>query len=621
MQTMNTKGNIIKLVILAALVLPLIFGAEVMFVEKQYVTELNQIQDAKLRAEAEVYWLSGQTTYLRSIAKINAVSLSDPEALPTDLRSFQTTELAALGYAGADGKVQFDTSQSGVQNIAGKNYFVDAAAGREFMGRVTGTDWLLSEEVTVIAVPATVDGVVTGVFYGVIRQETIEAMFANLAPVGISEQQVAGRWLAWLAGMYLLGIIPLLALGYLLRRSREVVELPFEAARSKTAEREKLRTRKAPRPMGNRVAPGLLPDEEAGLFIKDFGGTASEPPESIAVRKIAEIIALNSADADQAAEKKSLPDSDAAAAKTLAATKLIERIAAETANVASEAGTVSFAGDAAKTTRIIAAKKRQNNMAAEVVAPTPAAVIDKMLAAAAYKGSRAAAQKEPVIPSEFEPIAAQLRKLKSEPKLEPQIEPAETNTIDRQELVEKQQQRLAATEFKTMSMDDLPAGDGLTTLYTRSVFEKKIAARYGKPDIGFIVLSIDGMKVINDFLGNLAGDTIITAAADILKQVAGSDCIAARMDGDRFVAMFYEVSPEALEDVKKDIKYNIDLHNLRHPELPLSITTGTTMAKTGESLAAAWERAIQEMESRKPVNREEARKFIMMSIKRHRRKS
>lgn len=617
MQTMSIKGRIIKLLILAALVLPLIFGAEVIFVEKQYVKELNQMQDAKLRAEAEVYWLAGQTAYLRSIAKINAVSLSDPDELPADLRSFQTAELAALGYAQADGQILLDTSQNGVQNIAGKDYFVDAAAGREFTGRVTGTDWLLNEEVTVIAVPATVNGVVTGVFYGVIRQETLDAMFANLAPVSISEQQVAGRWLAWLAGMYLLGIIPLLVLVYLLHRSREVSDVPFGAERAKAVEQEKLRPGQVPRAVGNRAQTGLLPDEEAGLFRKDFGGAvAPESPESIAVRKITEMIALNSADTAPAAEKKLSPVSDGAAAKTLAATKLIEKIAAETTKGASR--DTNAPGNAAQTTRIIPAKKQKNTVA-ETVAPTPAAVIDKMLAAAAYKESRAVAKKEPVIPSEFEPIAAQLRKLKTEPKFEP-LEPVEKITTDRQEPVEKQQERLAAPEFKTMSMDDLPAGDKLTALYTRSVFEKKIAARYGKPDIGFMVLSIDGMKVINDFLGKLAGDTIITSAADILKQVAGSDCIAARMEGDKFVAMFYECSSEVLEDVKKDIKYHVDLHNLRHPELPLSITTGTTMAKNGESLAAAWERAIQEMESRKTVNREEARKFIMMSIKRHRRK-
>jgi diguanylate cyclase (GGDEF)-like protein len=614
MQT-SKKSKIIKILILAAFVLPLIFGAEVTFVEKQYVKELNQIQAEKLRAEAEVYWLSGQTAYLRGIAKINAVALNDPEDLPADLRSFQTADFAVLGYAQANGKVRFDTSQSGVRDIVAKTYFVDAAAGREFTGRVTGTDWLLNEEVTVIAVPVTVNGVVTGVFYGVIRQETLEAMFANLAPVSISEQQVAGRWLAWLAGMYLLGIIPLLWLVYLLRRSREGVGIPLGSESPQAAARGKLRAGKVSWPVGGRAETGLLPDEEAAWLQKGFGNAAAETPETIAVRKIAEMIALNSADTAPAAGKKPAPASDAAASKSIAAQRLIEKIAAETANA-------PLTDSAAKTTRIIPAKKLQDNTAMEATAPTPSVVIDKMLATAAYKQSRAAAQKEPPVPSEFEPIVAQLRKLKSEP--EPKIQPAtgqaETTAADHRGLVEKPRQPLTAPEVKTISMDELPASDSLTNLYTRSVFEKKIAARYGKPDIGFIVLSIDGMKVINDFLGNLAGDTIITVTADILKQVAGSDCIAARVDGDKFVALFYEVSPEALEDLKKDIKYNVDLHNLRQPELPLSITTGTTMAKNGESLATAWERAMREMEGRKTVNREEARKFIMMAIKRHRRK-
>ena len=599
MQKVNAKGKIINILILAAILLPLIFSAEVTFVEKQYVSEINQMQDAKLRAEAEVYWLSGQTAYMRGVAKLNAIAMNDPEASPVDLRSFLTADFAALGYAQADGKVQNDTSNNGVRDIAGKNYFAEAAAGREFAGRVTGTDWLLNEEVTVIAVPAAVNGVVTGVFYGVIRQETLAAMFVNLVPASISEQQVAGRWMAWLAGMYLLGLIPLLLLVYLLRRPQQAITIPSGSENVKPAIRGKVRTEKT------RISADAA---------------ASETAESIAVKKIAEMIALNAADTAPAPGKSSLADDDAAASKVIAARKLLEKIADGKADIDPEANKATFADGVARTTKIIPARKPGGNIASETFVPTPSAVIDKVLAANAYKVSRAAAQKEPVIPSEFEPIAAQLRKVKTEHRPEPATDQVKITEDDRQEAPVKQEQELPAPEFKEFGMD-LPAGDVLTNLYTRSVFEKKIAARYGKPDIGFIVLSIDGMKVINDFLGNSAGDTIIAAAADILKLVADPECVAARMDGDKFVAMFYGVSPEGLEDLKKDIKYNIDLHNLRHPELPLSITTGTAMAQNGESLATAWERATQQMESRKAINRVEARKFIMTSIKRQRRKS
>lgn len=535
MQRNSAKRKLVNFLILAAIVLPLIFIAEVAFVEKQYVKEINQVQNEKIRAEAEVYWLSGQTAYIRGIAKLNAIDTSDPEAPPVDLRSFLTADFVALGYAQLDGKVYSDTSGSGVGDISRQNYFAEAAAGREFTGQMPGTDWLLDEEVTVIAVPATVNGTRTGVMYGVIRQATMEAMFANLAPGGMSEQQVVGRWLAWLGGVYFLGIIPLLLLVYLLRRPK-AVETPTGAV------------------IQNQAKTTLA--EKTDILRNEFVAMPSaEKAETIAVRKIAEMIALNSPDSAQIVGKEPV------AAKA-AATK----------------------------PKIIPARKLTKKVAAEMADTTPATVIDRVLAVAAYKGSRTAA---------------------------PGLRQTEIAALSPQDLAAPQQQSVISQEGKA----DLPAGDSLTNLYTQSVFEKKIAAQYGNADIGFVVLSIDGMKVINDFLGNMAGDTIITAVADILKLVIGPDCMAARIDGDKFVALLTGVSTETLEDLKKDIKYNVDLHNLRKPELPLSVTTGTAVAKQGESLLASWERATRDMESHKAVNRVEARKFIMMSIKRYRQKA
>lgn len=534
---MSRKGKIINYLILAAILLPLIFGAEVAFVEKQYVKEFNQLQAAKLRAEAEVYWLSGQTAYLRGIAKQNAVDTSDPDNQIPDLRSFLTENLAVIGYAQPDGKVQADTSGSGISDISKQNFFAEAIAGREFIGPITGNDWLLNEEVTVIAVPATVNGVVTGVMYGVIRQEVIAALFVNLVPVSISEQEVMGRWLAWLGAMYLLGAIPLLLLVYLLRRPAAAAEKELRTAAAK--------------PYRAATAKFIPPDTQAAGNLKTGFDPASKAEilESMAVKKIEEIIALNTSG--------SMPDNLSKKDKAPPVTPVIKR---------------------AK----LATNTKQHDQKADV---TPAAVVDKVLAVAAYKGSRAAAQKESIGSSLFEPMSVPV--LKTDPS-QAVAEPAQ----------------------------DYRAGE--ITFDNRADFAKKMAGRSGRPDNCFVIISVDGMKVINDFLGNSAGDAIIAAAADILKQVIGTGCIAACKDDDRFIALISGVSPEALGDIKKDIKYYIDLHNVRQPELPLSLTIGTAMASGGESLIAAWERAMQDMESYKAVNRVEARKFIMMSIKRNR---
>ncbi|TWH46906.1 sensor domain-containing diguanylate cyclase [Sporomusa sp. KB1] len=561
MLKIGTTGKYIKYLVVAAILLPLIFIAEIAYVERQQTQDSSQVQIKNLinrRAEAENAWLSSQAAYVRGIAKLSARTVDEPEIVNNEFRSFLTAEFRALGYAGNDGRIKVDTSGSSGRDISSRSFFAEAIAGREFTGRVSGADWQLDEEVIVVAVPVTASGAVIGVIYGVIPQETITAVIEKLVPAGGGEQQEIGRWLAWLGGVYFLGVIPLLLLVYLLRHHQPVAS-------------NKRSIGKAP---VNRPRPSRAGDQEPAAIRKKFAdATAVETPETIAVRKITEIIAADRAEPIPATKEKPV-----------------------------EATTVETA----------AVKKIAEINAAEIVEAAPAAMIDRVRAVAAYKGTgrESATKKVPVISQEPEKIAVPVSELEPKPEVERRSMPA----VSLKAIPSEGQEPVPELT------PNLPAIDDLTGLYTQAAFEKKIAAQQEQPDSAIIVLSIDGMKVINDFLGNLAGDTLINVAADILKTVAGPACTAARIDGDRFAALLTNVSTEVFEDFKKDIKYYIDLHNLRQPELPLSITTGVAAAKQGESLTSVWERADRDMETRKAINRVEARKFIMMSIKRQRQK-
>lgn len=561
MLTIGTTGKYIKYLAVAAVLLPLIFIAEVAYVERQHTQDSSQVQLDKLinrRVEAENAWLSSQAAYVRGIAKLSALTVDDTEIVNNEFRSFLTTEFRVLGYAGIDGKIKADTSGGSGRDIANRNYFAEAIAGREFTGQVSGTEWQLDEDATVVAVPVTASGTVIGVIYGVIPQETILAVVERLVPADAGEQQEINRWLAWLGGVYFLGVIPLLLLVYLMYHHK-----PVDGNKRPIA--------KAPL---NRPRLSLAGDQEPAAIRKKFADApAVETPENIAVRKIAEIIAADRNEPISAAKEKPL---EATTLET-AVVKSITELGAE-----------------------------------KMVEAIPAAVIDRARAVAAYKGTgvESATKGVPVIPREPEKIAVPV----SELELKPEVEQMSMSAVSQRTIPGEGQETVPELT------PDLPAIDDLTGLYTQAAFEKKIAAQQGQSDSAIIVLSIDGMKVINDFLGKLAGDTLIKVTADILKTVAGPSCTAARIGGDRFAALLADVSPDEVEDFKKDIKYYIDLHNLRQPELPLSITTGVAAAKRGETLTSVWERADRDMENRKAVNRVEARKFIMMSIKRQRQK-
>lgn len=525
MQTLHTAGKYIKYLVAAAILLPLVFIAEVAYVEQAQINSVQQAQAeevAKLREAAAAVWLANQTTYLKGVAGLNAVTAGEPEALTAELSGFlgSGTGFTVLGYAGSDGKTQAETGAADSRDISNRTYFTQAAAGQEFTDTVSGADWQFTEEVTVTAVPVIRHGEIMGVVYGVIRQETIDTMTAAIIPGLSRAQPELGRWLAWLGIVYLLGLIPLLFTVYLLRnRSLRLEE---------TAE---------DRPEPSSLRRPLSADGKTAIM-------GAEPP---------------AADAAQ----------EAAAA---ALTKLIAQMTPP-------------------------ASPNKPKKIPSAPDTTPAAVVDRVLAVAAYKGAdkKQAAPPRQTAPAPQPPAKQPAADKPAEPPAAP------------------------LTPAPPAFVAGLPARDGLTDLYTKPEFEKKIAARQGQPGMGMLVLSIDGMKVINNFLGTTAGDTLIIVTASILKSVAGSDCLAARIDGDKFVVLLTDISPELVEDLKKDIKYYMDLHNVRQPELPLSITTGAAVAGLGEDIKAVWQRAEQDMESRKAVNRVEARKFIMWSIRRHRK--
>ncbi|HWR45030.1 diguanylate cyclase domain-containing protein [Sporomusa sp.] len=457
----------INYLVMAAVLLPLIFIAEVAYVEHQHTIGIRQGQTQeiiRLRTEAATGWIDSQAAYIRAIARLHGTQSGKQEAITAEFHSFLDagTGLASLAYAGMDGKIQVDTAEPPGRYIGDYKYFTAAASGQEYTGEITGTDWWQGEDVTVVAVPVTVNGEITGIVYGVIRKESIESITAKLVP-GVGGGELAlSRWLTWLGLVYLLGVIPLLLI-VLSRRYQEAIHTNPVA--------------------DNPQLPGKLGDK------------------------------------------------------------------------------------------------------------IPSAVIDNALAAA-VKAMTMAADKMPAAITNETPVI-RTDGVFPEPVRLPGKEPAE----------------------------ELSVRDAMTGLYTQAGFEQVLAVEDGKPGKGIIVCSIDGMKVINDFLGYKTGDAIIKAAANALLSAVGSQQITARLDGDKFAVLIADARATVVEDCKKDIKYYVDLHNLLHPELPLSITVGCAVAGERDNLQAVWNKAGNDMESYKAVNRVEARKFIMWSIKRNRRRT
>ena len=131
--------------------------------------------------------------------------------------------------------------------------------------------------------------------------------------------------------------------------------------------------------------------------------------------------------------------------------------------------------------------------------------------------------------------------------------------------------------------------DVLTGLPNRALFLDRLSLalnrRARRPDqsCGVLYLDLDGFKEINDALGHAAGDVVLKAVADRLRNVLRPQDSAARLGGDEFAVLVENIlTPGDLEVVAKRV--------LKEMERPFDIFGN--FAQSGASIGAAMAGAV-----------------------------
>ncbi len=89
--------------------------------------------------------------------------------------------------------------------------------------------------------------------------------------------------------------------------------------------------------------------------------------------------------------------------------------------------------------------------------------------------------------------------------------------------------------------------DGLTGLANRNLLLKRLerslkqASRNLDHQFAVLFLDLDHFKVINDSLGHIAGDELLLAIANLLKEIVRESDLAARLGGDEFVILLEKI--------------------------------------------------------------------------------
>ena len=133
-----------------------------------------------------------------------------------------------------------------------------------------------------------------------------------------------------------------------------------------------------------------------------------------------------------------------------------------------------------------------------------------------------------------------------------------------------------ALDYSEEKLYYLSYHDQLTGLYNRFFFEARLRQLSEKPEYPTTLIStdIDGLKLINDTIGQSAGNRLLKICANMVSEALNGQGILARVGGDEFSAILPMVSKEEGEKIARQIRYQVNHYNKTHANLPLSLSIG-----------------------------------------------
>lgn len=152
---------------------------------------------------------------------------------------------------------------------------------------------------------------------------------------------------------------------------------------------------------------------------------------------------------------------------------------------------------------------------------------------------------------------------------------------------------------KRKQMDEieyLSYHDFLTGLYNRRFFEEEVKRNDVSRNypISIVMGDVNGLKLVNDSFGHMAGDKMLKKAAELIVKACREDDIVARLGGDEFVILLPKAGKEDAARFIKRVQEELTVEKIEG--IPISISFGqATKIKEGESMSGMLKEAEDHM--------------------------
>lgn len=179
---------------------------------------------------------------------------------------------------------------------------------------------------------------------------------------------------------------------------------------------------------------------------------------------------------------------------------------------------------------------------------------------------------------------------------------------------------ITATQGDREKLENLVRNDALTGLRSRAFFNMEVERieRNRIRPVSVIACDVNGLKLVNDYLGHAAGDTLLAETALMLRHcLRATDCVA-RMGGDEFTILLPGCSKNTGQNILEQLKAHFAQHNASDEAMPILMAFGMAHASNmATPLARLLVAADRDMLRHKHATREQARGLIKSWIERN----